>query len=423
MRRWKLFYVLSGIIVSGLLVNSFLSKENASVFQTSVLPVIKGIADQNPLAPPDLSIENIELKKVSDPTFDSNYYKYKASVVVRNTGGNLVDSNVTLHGDFAQKYVYVKNVDKGFSLPSGKSYAIDNYDITFDGNYNGGEIPVTIEVQDKVDTNLVNNTFKVEIFELPPKLNPVKISDIPEDGKVVLNVNSKNLTYRDDDFLLYTRNSTLNDEKVIYSESKGNDGMYSFYAINPSKSYFKNGFGSEKVDNSGEYPVTADYAYVKAVDPKTGYYAVSDIVKLAPSKEINRAEFAKIFVDEIGIEPSTYADSYYSDVLSDDWFFPYVQTLYDIGLLNTDVREYEPNQAMTRGEVLKMVLTYFDADLAVQDDTVHFKDVDEGNDIYPYAESLLVAGKAEAIRGELNPELPATKDFLIYLINEYRKSN
>ena len=46
------------------------------------------------------------------------------------------------------------------------------------------------------------------------------------------------------------------------------------------------------------------YLFVKAVNPKTGYYAVSDIISFSSQEFLNQANFAKEFVEIVGEEIS-----------------------------------------------------------------------------------------------------------------------
>jgi|GEM_PF-1425771 len=430
----KLALVLVAVsIIGGVFVNNALNKSDYNIINTSVLGVLKATYEDLAPSAPDLSIVNVVLNKESDPTPDLNYYKYKASIVVKNNGGRLINSRVLLHGDGTQKNVAVRNTDYGFSLAKDATYIIKDYDVIFDGNYNGGDVPLYLDIADKTDADNTNNVFVSKIFEGPGKIKDIFISDISPDGKVELNFNDNKYTIKKHNFELWRKDDVLieNDngkyfENTAFSTPIGYH-VYENSAKNLDTDFTRDGRSEENSHyvKFSEHPYGATnnhYVFIKATNPDNGYYSVSDVVAVGPQQEMNRAEFMKAFVDYLKIPLSKNEVLSYTDVSPDQWYAPYVQTVYNLGLLNTSALSFSPERKITRGDVLKMVMDYFEADLT-QNTEKHFKDVDENSPVYSYVQSFLAEGKAEGLGVKLSPDLPATQDFVKNIIDAYRKNN
>lgn len=430
----KLALVLVAVsIIGGVFVDNALNKSDYNIINTSVLSVLKATYEDLAPSEPDLSIVNIVLNKESDPTPDFNYYKYKASIVVKNNGGRLINARVLLHGDGTQKNVSVRNTDYGFSLAKNATYIIKDYEVIFDGNYNGGDIPIYLDIADRADTDKTNNVFVAKIFEGPGKIKDIFISDISPDGKIELNFNDNKYVVKKHNFELLRKDNVLlsgSDEKYFENTSFAKPVGYHVYensAKNLETDFTKDGRSEENSHyvKFSEHPYGATnnhYVFVKALNPDNGYFAVSDVVAVGPQKEMNRAEFVKAFVDYLKIPFSENELLYYTDVSPDGWYTPYVQTVYNLGLLNTSSISFSPEKKITRGDVLKIVMDYFEADLT-QSTEKHFKDVDENSPVYPYVQSFLAEGKAGGLGVKFSPDLPATQDFVKNILDEYRKNN
>ncbi len=76
-----------------------------------------------------------------------------------------------------------------------------------------------------------------------------------------------------------------------------------------------------------------------------------------PSNDVNRAEAVKIIVGAFGIDTSgTHEGGVFDDVSAMDWFFKYVMTAYDEGLVSGyGDGTFGPGDSMTRGEAAKVV--------------------------------------------------------------------
>lgn len=412
----------------------FLQKSNFKILETSVLSILKNIAEENAPKPADLGIDKITIKKVSDPTDDFDYYKYKSTIVLHNYGGDLHGGRVILSAGKNQKYTLVKNTDTGFSLLKDENYIVRNYEFIFDGKYNGGQLPITVELIDKTDSDEENNTYTVDVFDSTAKIESISLKEILDDGTFVLDFNSIPFSIRKHNFELLTSDEAIYEESdVRYDEISTLDNEYGYYRIKNSLENIKSNFTSTSVTELESHFVTftydpfldesTHYLYVKATNPQTGNYAVSNMLMLPPQEQMNRAQFAKLFIDFTEIKIMDNGVTYFEDISEDEWYYPYAQTLYNLGLLDTGTYNYRPTILITRGEVLRIALDYFDVDLIINDGDSHFEDVAEDHYLYPYVEALLASSAGSSFHGNFNPDKPATKNYLKYLINEYSKSN
>lgn len=73
-----------------------------------------------------------------------------------------------------------------------------------------------------------------------------------------------------------------------------------------------------------------------------------------PDSTMNRAEFATIVVKSLGLEPNI--SNKFTDVLSSDWYSPYIGTANSYGIINgTSDATFNPNGTITRQEAASMV--------------------------------------------------------------------
>ena len=96
--------------------------------------------------------------------------------------------------------------------------------------------------------------------------------------------------------------------------------------------------------------------YVKSMAAKHVINGVGN-GKFDPEASVTRAEFVKMLVGVKGL-PLNGAPSFYTDVLADDWFKPYVDAAYSNGLVYGGTpASFMPNQTATRLEMM-MMLSY-----------------------------------------------------------------
>lgn len=427
-------YLLSGLIALVIVTNLFFGSTNVKILETSVLSMLQNLAEKNAPAPPDLSIDNVVLRKVGSPSKKFNYYKYNATVVVSNHGGNLKNSRVVLSSGREQKHTLVKNTDKGFSLKGGEKYIIRNYEIIFDGNYNGGEIDVKIDLVDLADAKKENNSYKLSIFEAEPRISDIKVQEILPDGNVVIDFNAVPFTVGVHEFYLMTSDFLeFNTKDARYAEIEAGGKIYGYTRIRNSIGNVNGGFEEKRIGekeareiNFAEDPFKFNeefYVYLKAVDSKNGNYAISNVLGFGPQTPLTKAQVLNFFIEYADISQAVSGEVPYEDVKLQDWYYFHVLTFHNLGLLDLNAVNFYPDRLMTRAEAVMLVMKYFDANLRVSKDDPHFSDIDETHYLYPYAEGLFDGGKGMSFSEKFYPKAQVSRDFLKYLINEYRENN
>lgn len=436
-RLKKVFYTMIAILSLFVVVNLAAKRDDFSILKTSVVHVLQNIIEENIPEDPDLRIASVSLKKVADPTYELNYYRYQATVVIENLGGQLLNSTVKLSAGKDQEYVYVRNTDRGFLLGSNEKYIVDNYEVVLDGKYNGGEITFNIDVKAKKqkDINPDNNNYSVSIFEQSAKLEDIEIANILEDNTFVLDFEPAYFYLTEDNFEIYTSDSLkVPDNELKYAELNTEKINYGYFKIKNSEKYLKDpSFKKQNTDFANSKFIKYEtspfedevthYAFITAKDPLSGNYVFSNILVFPRQEKLNRAQFSKLFVDIAGIEIMSGGKIMFDDIKKSDWYTPYVQTLYSLGLIDSVTEhKFDPGKIMTRGEALRVVMDYFDGDLKIPDNA-HFKDVPQDEIIFPYAEGFYAEGKGRGLSEYFNPDRPVTGTFLKYLIYEYRKNS
>ena len=76
----------------------------------------------------------------------------------------------------------------------------------------------------------------------------------------------------------------------------------------------------------------------------------------APNDTITRAEFAKMLMGTLGLASDAYTTSSFNDVSPDDWYFMYVESAYNLGIINgVGAGKFAPNALITRQDMAVMV--------------------------------------------------------------------
>ncbi len=76
----------------------------------------------------------------------------------------------------------------------------------------------------------------------------------------------------------------------------------------------------------------------------------------APDDQTTRAEFIKMAVLGAGKDRFSFSDvPAYSDVTSEDWFFPYVKVAWNLGWLDRQQSLFEPHRPILRAEAAKII--------------------------------------------------------------------
>lgn len=79
--------------------------------------------------------------------------------------------------------------------------------------------------------------------------------------------------------------------------------------------------------------------------------------EFAPNDNVTRAEFAKILMGVFGLTSEAFTTSSFYDVPTDAWYFNYVETAYNLGIINGVADGvFDPNANITRQDMCVMVV-------------------------------------------------------------------
>lgn len=161
------------------------------------------------------------------------------------------------------------------------------------------------------------------------------------------------------------------------------------------------------VEDFSDYSAIPSWAY-DAIDElmAQGVIQGNEDGTFAPSRTLNRAEVSKILVLATGIELDTDGGPSYSDVNAGDWFYDYVETMTNYGWINGyPDGSFGPGADINKVEAAKMVVNAFELDF----DTTgapHFDDVPADAWFYNYVETAynngLMRGFADGTFGVEN---------------------
>lgn len=431
-----IIYALTALLVFSV---SFylLQRSNYDQLRASVIDILEDmIKDSLPLAP-DLEIESVYLSKTKNPTYDFNYYKYDATVIIANHGGDLLNSVTKISAGDTQEHKFVKNNETGFSLKAGEKYILKNYEVIFDGKYNGGEITFTLETTSKYqkDSNSKNDTYTAKILEEPARIENIGIKEILDDGTIVLNFEPTYYYLNENNFeVLVSSNAEVSEDDLKYAEIEKDGNIYEYYRTKNSADILANknfqgtslNFSDAHFVKFGNDPFVAEktyYLYIKGINPETKNYIFSNVLVFPAQEKLNRAEFAKIFVEETGAPIFDDGEMLFEDIEQNAWYLPYVETVYNLGLFGgLTEKQFNPDQSLTRGEALKIVMDYYDSDLRISKEQ-KYQDIDADNDFAPYVGSFSESGKDSFMGENFYPDLPCGKNFLKNLIHGYQENN
>lgn len=107
-----------------------------------------------------------------------------------------------------------------------------------------------------------------------------------------------------------------------------------------------------------------------------------------PDRVLTRAEALKISLLASGYTPSSTTDAGLSDVPVDSWFKPYVDFAVEKGFIKGyDDKTFRPNQNISRAEGVKVLFSSFGIQLPM-DPQPAYSDIQSDNWFYPYASVL-----------------------------------
>lgn len=375
----------------------FMPKDDYSLMHTSLFNIYSKIAAESKLPAPDLAISDVKIEKVADPKDYFNSYKYTTEITITNHGGEMKKGEIVVKAPGKPDISLGEDV----KLAKDEEYVLKNFEIFFDANFNKGEIPIEVELRGKKETYLKNNSYVVEVFETPPKIDitpyDVLDGDLPEGVQVMFNEE------------IVTRSSE-------YREILFKGQIFSYQLIQNSPAMMKADGWKERQNYDGQ----TGYVYLKKEDPETGSIAISNIWKFSEQRELNRAEFAKIFVESVDEKVDEAGLEYFEDVDMTAWYGPYVQTVYNLGLIEGESIFYRPDDLMTRGEALRIVMDYFDADLFSEEVPDYVGGVEEDYKFYPYLTALYESGEGQSFADPFDPDAVASEEFVKHLVNVYQ---
>lgn len=74
-----------------------------------------------------------------------------------------------------------------------------------------------------------------------------------------------------------------------------------------------------------------------------------------PQKEVTRAEFTKMLAVLLDLEIDSVYTNTFEDVKFEDWYMPYVEAAYKVGLVQGDGKKFNPENTITREEMAVML--------------------------------------------------------------------
>ncbi len=98
-----------------------------------------------------------------------------------------------------------------------------------------------------------------------------------------------------------------------------------------------------------------------------------------PEDNISRAEFAALITRTMGLSETPYENSFY-DVVSEDWYSGYVQTVRSNNFMNGYDGLFNPNSPITREEIAKVIVAAYNSKTGTALETgksIYFNDIDQ----------------------------------------------
>ena len=134
-----------------------------------------------------------------------------------------------------------------------------------------------------------------------------------------------------------------------------------------------------------EIPTWAEEAIEELIDQ--GVIAGNDDGSFAPNRQLNRAEVSKVIVLASGIEFDTAGGPHFPDVDDGAWYYDYVETMYNQGWINGyPDGKFRPSVGINRAEIAKMVVNAFGIEQDLSG-APHFDDVSSSDWYYGYVET------------------------------------
>lgn len=433
----KKFYIIAAFITSALIVLGAVipqKGENYDLMDDTIFSIVENLVEKGMLQKPDLSIEKVQIYKQSDPNQDNPAYSYKADIHIKNNRGNLRNATVLLEENSKEKPYLIRNTGRGFTLEKDEFFIIKDYPLVFDGRLNAGSTDIKLQINKDLDRDLTNNTHQINFQEFPAKLQDIQIQELRENKTLAISYKTDDHIKKNFEFTIHSNSGMqFPSNELEYFEIDSSKNIIDYYRVTGSNEYYiRNNwdeksdtyFNTQFIDIGEKINKNQPFSiFIKATDPQTGDYAVSDILHFQSSEGMNKAELAKLIINLTNTEIYDEGEIYYTDITKDDWHFPYVQTLYNLGVTDLSSQNFVPEAKITRGELLRIVIEFFDVDLVSRAKDSRFDDINEDNEIYHYTQALHVSGGADNLGDNFMPDSLASRNFLNYLIKTYAQAD
>jgi len=384
--------------------NDFFDKSvdnsEAYILETSIIHSLENFIEYKKMEDFDLEIIDVFVNDITKPSSYFNFFKYDVDLVIKNNGGVVNNANIVISNS-QEEYKYNIN---DLNLDENSEYIVSNYEILFPGEYNSGEVKLSLNVTNQDEVNTKNNSFNFEIFQDNAGI------DISFIDFITNNYSHNFELFFSDKILL--RDGNYNE---VFIEDK--DENLVFYTYQNTKDLI----ADDAWKKIKKYNQENAYFFLKSSDNNKNNFSVSNIWNIPKTEKLNRSEFAKYFIKFSDIEILDSGLNFYTDIDESNKNYKYIQTLYNLGLLDSYSTEYLPYDEMTRSEALVMIIEYFNVDFAIHDfDSFDFIDVDKDDSIYPYVLTLYSNESAKYLSEYFQADEALTKDFLIFLIDAYK---
>ena len=168
--------------------------------------------------------------------------------------------------------------------------------------------------------------------------------------------------------------------------------------------------------DDAEIPSWAEEAIDELMDQ--GVISGNDDGSFAPNRQLNRAEVSKIIVLASGVDFDVTGGPHFPDVEPGAWYYDYIETMYNMGWINGYPDGlFRPGVGINRAEIAKMVINAFEIDQDLYG-APHFDDVQEGDWFFGYVETAyntgLMRGYGDGTFGPANPVTRAETVKIVY---------
>jgi len=149
-----------------------------------------------------------------------------------------------------------------------------------------------------------------------------------------------------------------------------------------------------------------------------GVISGNDDGSFAPNRQLNRAEVSKVIVLGTGIDLDVTGGPHFPDVQAGAWYYDYIETMYNYGYINGyPDGTFKPERGINRAEIAKMVVNAFEIEPDMSG-APHFDDVSSSDWFYSYVETAynygLMRGYGDGTFGPADPVTRAQTVKIVY---------